>query len=327
MQCRRFVGLARIVVSMLVVACALPAAANGAVDSSAVSLEKSLEMMRKDTEARSAFRVVIEGRLGQDLHRLVIYGRGIGIWNGKRQFVLESKKVREAIDLLLEAKFAGMPERFAFKEEKDERPMPVGLVRVVTVTTGSTSKMVLQDDRGPLSKTFESLVENLVALCEEPAAEGISASSLEEGLKKIAKGQLAPETLLINVNAPQLRSLKTQEGQGWLLDLQHGILSLRSNVLDEGVRGIAERALSLREVEKLAGSLLEAGASELPPQINTSGHTQLTIRVLDQKVRTMAREYATEPDETAKTAEKSFLKVRSTLHDLFMSELQKNGGE
>ena len=329
MQCHGLVGLTRIVGLMLFVACALPvlAAAGGVADPSAVSLEENLKMMRTDTEARSALRIVIEGRLGQGLHRLTIYGRGIGIWNGKRQFALESKKVREAVDLLLEAKFTRMPERFAFKEEKDERPMPVELVRVVTVTVAGISKTVLQDDRGPLSKTFESLVEDLVALCQEPAAEGISASSLEDGLEKVAKGQLAPETLLINVNAPQLRSFESQEGQGWLLNLQHATLSLRSQVLDVGVREVGERVLPPREVEKLAGALLKAGVSELPSQVNTTGYTQFTIRVLDQQVRIMAREFATEPDAEAKKVAKSFAGIRRTLHDLYVSGIEGGGGK
>jgi len=324
-----FVRLSRFVILTVVVACAQPflVAASGAADPPAASLEKSLEEMRKDTEARNALRIVVEGRLGHGLTRLTIYGRGIGIWNGEHQFALKSKQVREAIDLLIEAKFTGMPQRFAFKDEKDERPMPIELVRVVTVTNGRVSKTVLQDDRGPLSKSFESLVENLVALCREPAVEGISASSLEDGLEKIAKGQLAPETLVINLNAPELRYLESQEGQGWMLTLQHATLSLRSQVLDKGVQELGERVLPSREIENLAGALLDAGVSELPPQVNTSGYAQLTIRVLDQQVRTMAREYATEPDDQAKNAAKSFAKIRSTLHDLYAGDLEGDSGK
>jgi hypothetical protein len=326
-----FVGLTRIVVSIVVVGCVLPflAAADGAVDPSAALLEKSLEVMREDSEARGALSIVVEGQLGQGLTRLTIYGRGIGIWNGERQFALKSKQVREAIDLLIDAKFTEMPERFAVEgeDEKDERQAPIKLLRVVTVSTGDISKTVLQDDRGPLSKTFESLVENLVALCRKPAAEGISASSLEDGLEKVAKGRLAPETLVINANAPQIRSFESQADQGWLLTLEHAILSLRSQVLDEGVRKTGERALPPREVEKLAAELLEAGAPEIPPNVNTTGYTQLTIRVLDQQVRTMARTYATDPDAAAKDAAKSFAGIRDILHDLYVSGIEGGGGK
>ena len=329
MRFHGLVGLTRIVVSIVVVGCALPflAAADGAADPSAASLEKSLEVMHKDSEARNTLRIVVEGDLGQGLTRLTIYGRGIGIWNGERQFALKSKQVREAIDLVIDAKFTGMPERFAFEDEKDERQAPIKLVRVVTVSTGDISKTVLQDDRGPLSKTFESLVEKLVALCREPAEVGLSASSLEDGLEKVAKGRLAPETLVINANAPQIRSFESQAGQGWLLNLQHAILSFRSYVLADGVKEIGERTLPPREVEKLAAELLEAGAPEMPPNVNTSGYTQLSIRVLDQQVRTMARTYATEPDAEAKDAAKSFAGIRSILHDLYVSGIEGGGGK
>ena len=67
MRFHGLVGLTRIVVSIVAVGCALPflAAEDGGVDPSAASLEKSLEVMHKDSEARSTLRIVVEGDLGQ----------------------------------------------------------------------------------------------------------------------------------------------------------------------------------------------------------------------------------------------------------------------
>lgn len=300
-------------------------------DPSDVAMEKLLKKARKDETARSSVLIEVEGQLDADLHRLNIYGRGIGIWNAESQFTLKSKEVVSAIDLLLKAKFCDMPDRFAFEEVDDERPMPVDderpmpikMIRAIKVTVGDLSKTVIQDNKGPRSEPFAKLTADLVALCRKPAESVLTASSLEDGLRKIADGLLAPETLTVTVNAPELRSLKSQKGQGWQLTLQHSKLILHSVTLDHGVKKIGERALDAAEVQKLAHELLEADAFELPSNLNTAGYTQLSVAVLDQKMRTMARVYATPPDEGAKAAMESFSTVRKDLYGLYEQGAKK----
>jgi len=286
-------------------------------DPSDVALEELLKKARKDESARSSVLIEVEGQLDAGLHRLNIYGRGIGIWNGESQFTLKSKEVVSAIDLLLEAKFCDMPDRFAFEEVDDERPMPIKMVRAIKVTVGGNSKTVVQDNKGPRSEPFAKLTADLVALCRKPAETALTASNLEDGLSKVADGVLAPETLTVTVNAPELRSLKSQQGQGWQLAVQHSKLKLTSVTLDHGVNKVGERTLEAAEVQKLARALLDAGAPDLPSNLNTAGYTQLMVAVLDQKMRTMARVYAAPPEEGAKAAMESFASVRKDLYGLF----------
>jgi hypothetical protein len=164
------------------------------------------------------------------------------------------------------------------------------------------------------------MTSKLVALCRELAAAGVGAENLADGLNKVAKGTLGPETLRISVNAPQMKSLESQTGQGWLLDIRHGRLTLTSNILNEGLRPIKERSLTDREGEELAKKLLEKGAAQLPPRINTTGYTHLTVTVLDQEVRTMARTFAGTPNDEEKAAAKTFAGVREELYRLFQED-------
>ena len=294
---------------------AVPAEAGD--DLSGITVEGLLEKARKDETVRSSILIEVEGQLDANVHQLNIYGRGVGIWNAESQFILKSKEVVSAIDLLLQAKFCDMPDRFAYEEADDERPMPIKMMRAIKVTAGGLSKTVIQDNKGPRSEPFAKLTADLVALCRKPAESALTASSLDDGLRKVADGVLAPETLTVTVNAPELRSLKSQKGQGWQLLVRHSKLILHSVTLDHGVNKVGERTLEAAEVQKLARTLLDAGAPDLPSNLNTAGYTQLMVAVLNQKMRTMARVYATPPDEGAKAAMESFSSIRKDLYGLF----------
>jgi len=309
----------------LITAIGLPqtVSAEDKIEPPGAAMKTRLKEARNDSEKRSSIRIEVEGQLGAALTRVTIYGRGIGIWNGERQFAADSKTIDSAIDLLLKAKFHEMPERFAYEEKKDEkeieRQKPVKLVRIITVSVGELSKTVVQDNKGPLSKPFETLTAELVELCRKPAEKGITAISLEDGLQKVVDGTLAPETFWVSVNAPQLKSLESQDGQGWLLEFRHGILSLRSNILGQGIRDTGERHLTAREAQTLAKQLLGAGLAGMPPNINTIGYTQLTVAVLNHKKTTLARRFASQPDQAAKAAAKSFTGIRKELFELYES--------
>ena len=320
-------ALPRLIVIATLVAMNLPPSTtpvHAGDDPSDIALEELLKKARKDESARSSVLIEVEGQLDAGLHQIDIYGRGIGIWNGDSQFTLKSKEVVSAIDLLLQAKFCDMPDRFAFEEVDDERPMPINerpmpikMMRAIKVTAGGLSKTVIQDNKGPRSEPFAKLTADLVALCRKPAETALTATNLEDGLRKVADGVLAPETLTVTVNAPELRSLKSQKDQGWQLVVRHSKLILHSVTLDHGVNKVGEQTLDAAEVQKLARKLLDAGAPNLPSNLNTAGYTQLMVAVLNQKVRTMARVYATPPDDGAKAAMESFSNIRQDLYLLY----------
>ncbi len=89
----------------------------------------------------------------------------------------------------------------------------------------------------------------------------------------------------ITVNASQLRSLASQTGQGWLMTLRQGTLTLQSHVLDRGYETVVERPITADEARALARELLDDEVYELPSNVNTEGHTQLTVGVLNHRDR------------------------------------------
>lgn len=312
------VEVARIlIVTLMAVATLSWSAAAAAENPQDEAFNELLKKARTDESLRETVRMEVEGLVDRETHQLTVYGRGIGIWNKEGQFTLTSKNVVAAIDLLIDAKFSDMPERFAFDEETEHEEKPVQLIRVVTVTVGNLSKTVVQDNKGPKSEPFAKLAADLVSMCRKPAENLVTASSLTDGLEKVATGTLAPETLTVMVNAPELRSLKSQEGQGWQLSIRNAHLELTSVTIAHGVQKVSERALDQVEAKKLVKTLLDAKVADLPTSINTSGYTQLTVAVLNQKVRTLARTFAGEPGKDAMEAAASFGSAREVLHTMY----------
>lgn len=320
--------VSRLLVITLVAAASLSWSPAMAADSSQnASMQQLLKKAKTDADLRDTVRIEIEGNLDKNLRRLTIYGRGLGIWNGEGQFTLKSKEVVAAIDLLLKEKYYEMPERFAYDEKDADVDMPVKLIRVITVNVAGQSKTVIQDNKGPKSEAFAKLTADLVSVCRKPARTLVNATSLKDGLEKVVNGTLAPETLTVSVNAPELRSLQSQEGQGWQLSIKHASLTLTSVTIEHGVTTLVERALDEAEIKKVAREFLQDGVPDLPSTINTKGYTQLTVAVLNQKVRTMARTFAGEPDQDSKEAAASFASVREMLHAMYKKDVKARAAD
>jgi hypothetical protein len=285
------------------------------------SFDALLQEAKESAEARLLLRIEIEGQLDDGLRRLAIFGRGIGIWDGKRQFVLSDDAVAQTLNRLLESGFSAMPDRFP-PREPDDRQNPVQMIRMITVHVGGQMKMVIQDSKGAKSDEFKRLVDDLVALCAEPARKGRSALNLEDGLRKVADGTLAGETLWINANAPQMRSLESQRGQGWLVAVRAGLLTVQTHDIHSGYRKRGERPLDADEAQRIAKELIAAGVHELAANVCAEGHTQLTVAVLDQKVRTLARANSGCAGEAGEGEAKNFEQVRRFLQNLYEVNLK-----
>jgi len=297
-----------------------------------------LEALFKDAlhhpEKRDLIRIEASGQLASDLHFLTLYGRGIGFWNRERQFRLDDKQVAMAIRIVLKHKLARLPENIGGEEEEETvvhgdaaRPPherngknPQRLLRTLILSAGELSRPIVQEAEVPEAAALEKGLSELASLCRKPAAKGIAAHDLEEGLALIASGKLAPEALVLSVNAPQLRSLKDNTGQGWILRIEHGRIIAQSQTLDAGYRTVTNRLMEPKEVRELAKRLLAAGVQTLPGQVNTPGYLHLRLRVLSSSTQVMARPYASKPTPEAVSA---FSPLRSYLHSIWKGSMEK----
>lgn len=312
----------------------LPAAEPMTQAKEGAGLEAALHRALTNPAERAAFRIEASGQLAQDLHFLTLYGRGVGFWNKERQFQLDPSQVKKSIRVILDHHLCRLPETIGGEEEAPEiirgRPAPPHkrgdapryLLRTLTVTVGERSRTIVQEADVPEAKPLEKGLAELASLCRGPAAKGVTAHDLANGLALVASGKLAPEALILSVNAPQLRSLKDNTGQGWILRIEHGRIVAQSQALGSGYLTIVDRPLEPREIQKLAKELLTAGVASLPAQVNTPGYLHLNLRVLGNAIQVMARTYAGTPSPEAANSVSTFASIRNLLRSTWKREAE-----
>jgi hypothetical protein len=285
--------------------------------------EHQLEMALK--HEKDLDQVIIEVQanpVSDGFKTLTIYGRGLGIWESSKQFELKEKKVRQALKLFKTHDFFSLPERAIGPAPTPASSGPASnarlmLVRSVTLTIGSISKTTYQDNKTFESPQLRDLVHELGEIGRKSARKGTGCSSLDSGLKMIADGTLAPETLSLTASAPEMRNLPSQDGQGWMLKISHARVEANSHDLSDGWAKPLERPLDPTEAEKLVTVIAKSGFPEMPINLKAPGYTDVTITVLNHHHQIQAREFAREMADGEETFVKDFLKIRGVLHSLW----------
>jgi hypothetical protein len=215
-----------------------------------------------------AFRVRVEWSRGGRMVSSELYGNGAGIWNDERAFRVAPAEIGATAKALSDARFVAMPERFG-EGESDFLTMR----GKVSVAVGDAAKTVVQIDRGAQSDALAGLAAGILARAE--AKGGIGAESLDDGLRKIAAGELPAEALRVSVQ---------QRGDaGFLLQIRGGDAIARRFAAKSGF-GAPQR---LRvDVRKLARELQEIALLEngYAPE-----YTELRVEVLGRVEERLAR--------------------------------------
>jgi hypothetical protein len=218
--------------------------------------------------AANAFRVRVEWSRSGRMASAELYGNGAGIWNDERAFRVAPAEIVATAKALSDARFAAMPERFG-EGESDFLTMR----GKVSVAVGDAAKTVVQIDRGAQSDALAGLAAGILARAE--AKGGTGAESLEDGLRKVAAGELPAEALRISVQ---------QRGDaGFLLQIRGGDAIARRFAAKSGFGAPRRLRVNVRE---LAGELQEIAHLEngYAPE-----YTELRVEVLGRVEERLAR--------------------------------------
>ena len=133
------------------------------------------------------------------------------------------------------------------------------------------------------SESFLKLAERLLEISRGPAAEGASARHLDDGLEKIARGELAPETLRLTSHHKPSQQQKT--ASGWTLELRGTVASTRPYTRQTGYGNPIRLQLPIEDVKVLAGELAEQHPRSLPHQLASESLTTIAFELLEHKRR------------------------------------------
>lgn len=265
----------------------------GAGDDSVSALRKRADEVLAGTRPLSEVRIeVVWTKPGK--HHLLVWGSGGGVWNHERQFRLSEKDLRAMLKLLVKRGFFEMPDKPKPGAPTPPRSQPQApqVLRAVAVRIGELEKLVSQNNRVRTFQPLDDLVGELFALCEKPAAAGVSVGDLEDALAKVASGTLAPETLAITVSEPPVPPSGAQPAaDGLMVRLDEGRIE-RIVQPHEGALAETRWRLAPAEIGRIAALLREIGFSRMPGNLYRSRYADVQVVVLNQRKNVQARPFA-----------------------------------
>lgn len=281
---------------------------------------RALQEARRNPAVRRQLVLEAEGHMAEGVTGVLLFGDGVGVLNGKRQFRASDETLVAVLDLLILRDVASWPE---------ESPLPGNAMEIhrrLTIRLGEVSHQVIERNKRPPRPPLQELLRDLAELVRPAAASGVEVSSLEEGLRLIAEGALAPHVLTVNALAPSMPGAAATPADGWQLSLHRGVFQVSAYDLSGGVRPISRRA-ALGEVAGLAQLLLDTKAATLPRQIHLDeGFFQLHLEVLDQRLSVQARPFAGKGATQGLAARETLLAVRDHLRTRFEEEVRAAEG-
>lgn len=236
---------------------------------------------------------------------LQVFGNGVAIWGREKQFSLTETQILALLPLFGKHGFYAMPERPAPKWEKRQPEGPV-IMRAVVLTVGDLSKEVLQTDRVPTLQPFEDLVKALFDACEEAAAKAVTPKDLADGLDLIAKGALAPESLILTLSQPPQGGASVE---GRVISVANGEVSLQRLSPGKPPSTSPVRRLTPAEARALGALLRDVAWPKMPQNLVRDGYTDLNVMVLRHRHVVQARRFTGKDPATQTKEREKFEKV------------------
>jgi hypothetical protein len=260
---------------------------------------------------------------------LRLHGRGVLICDGKAQLTVARDAVLSVLKDLRAARFAAMEDRYGTEgeeeegereERKPEQRKPdegPALKGFVEVRLGSVAKTVQQFAVGDQSKELDALARKLLSVCREAGTKGtpIGASSLDDGLRKVASGSLAPETFALILHR-RAESKVGDAGESFILEIQGRRITDRP--MPAGQKPPAPRALVLPAADftGLVRLLADQRVEEIPLNVYADRYTDLRVTVLDRERSILARKFLNTTAQTHGEKQQAFDRAYEALHAL-----------
>jgi hypothetical protein len=246
-----------------------------------------------------------------------IFGSGVGIWRGEAQFRLPPERISEQLAALSKSGFANWPESFGGKRDpKPAQNQPPRVTCRVSLDLDGHHKQVVQFQYGDQSPKLAAVARGILDACRAPGRSGVRAESLNDGLGKIANGELDPVTLQVIVNRRSPLSPREDPGEAWLLRIDRGEVTTRDHTRGQGYGEEVALALDEESLAELMGVLRKADLAGLPPNLYAELYTDVSVSVLDQRAQVQARRFDGMTPETHGEKQKSFDRLLDVLEGL-----------
>jgi hypothetical protein len=276
-------------------AVSVPGARDGAPQEPAAAtapnpLDAALEERIQGKAGLEDVEIAASWQLAQGSASARVWGTGLGIWRERTQFRLSRQEVVSLLKLLSAAKVGAMRQPDPKTPAPTPANAPLRLTGELTVVAGSAQRSLQQLAKGEQSGELRSLVESILAVCEKVAKTGVGASSLEDGLAKLSKGTLAPETFEAIVR----RGGEAKAGgsaESWLFRMNGRRVTDRLMPKGELPPPPRELTISEADFQRIVRLLRDNDPTRLPKNVYAPAYTDVTVEILDQDRTIPARPY------------------------------------
>jgi hypothetical protein len=217
------------------------------------------------------------------IRSLRLYPNGVVIWDNERQAQAAPEDRKALLQLLVEADFASFKNHYGGKKIDEKSGAPIIVLCSIDVQVAGFDKSSFQDVNGERSKAFMALAALLLDRVEPLAAGGVSAQSLDDGLARLAAGELAYEAFTL-----RLMHMPADVSElGTIMTVESGQLSRQD--YRPGVK-VGEPEITKLQKQSFNRLLSAIDAANMPDMLANLPATdiyQLKIGVLqhEQKVR------------------------------------------
>jgi len=327
--------LSAIAIAIAIAIAAAVAAPRAAAAPDAAALARDVELARRlgalleAPDDATTWSISIEAVLVKDgpVRQVRLWSDGLGIWDRESQFRLDRKARQEILKAYRDNGFCNLNDELYLKGSGARRS-PNVLVRqhAITLEIGGVSKTVahvvssfgIVQDVEDAANSLRKIVEVVRKACEGPAAEGVRAKDLADGLSKVATGKLGDVAFRVSVNRPE-----EPGGTGWMTHVDGRRVTTRTATKGQGWLAPVELLLTNEELVTLVRALAAANPGALPQNVYDEGYTDLVVSVLNRSVTAQARPFAGMDPKANEGIRKSYRAVVAEVRKLHEKALRE----
>jgi|GEM_PF-3449562 len=257
-----------------------------------------------------------------------LYGRGLLICDGKSQRTVPRDAVLSTLQNLRDGRFSAMEDYYgAAGEEEEERERQEhkpeerkpdegpALKGFVEVRLGSAARTVQQFAVGDQSPELEALALKLLTVCGNAKGTPATASNLDDGLRKLTAGTLAPETFALVLHR-RADAKAGDGGESFILEVQGRRVTDRPMPAGQTPPAPRSMLLPAADFTSLVRLLSDQGLGEIPINVYADRYTDLRVTVLDRERSILARRFLNTTAKTHGEKQQAFDRVYEALHAL-----------
>ena len=217
-----------------------------------------------------------------------LYPDGVAIWNRRTQLQVPESVRTGLLHLLLTGRFYELEPSYGGKKRLEEPHAGFRVSCQVWLEIGGMQKHSVQQADGEQSAQLKGLAAALLDRVEPLVKDGLSAENLQDGLEKLGRGELAPQTLRLRyIELPPKNAAAT----GFILRISDGSASRQAYY--PGRQSGPQLTAPLRPcgLTRLSAAIQAAGMDSLPSNLWSDSQIELEVELLGHKKAVLARPF------------------------------------